>query len=190
VQSTLLANTAEPAKIYPMEILENIEHWEKQFNENWLAHYLATGETDWSLYNHPRNETVPGAPGVRLASSRLMFISTAGGYIVGEQEPFDAPNLLGDYTMRTFPSSIDLARLAFEHEHYDHTMINEDPEVSLPLPLLAGMVSEGRIGRLTPTVASISGYHPNSAQAVREVVPQVVALAKEEAAEAALLAPM
>ena len=173
-----------------MEILENIEQWEKQFRENWLAHYQATGQTDWSRYNHPRNGQVPGAPGVKLAESRLMFISSAGGYIADVQEPFDAPNLLGDYTVRTFPSDIDLARLAFEHDHYDHTMIDEDPEVSLPLPLLAKMVEAGKIGRLTPSVVSISGYQPNSAEVVREVVPQVVAIAKEEAATAALLAPM
>jgi hypothetical protein len=173
-----------------MDDLEDIDQWEKEFTENRRGHYLSGGETNWSLYNHPRNAAVPGAPGVSLAHRRLMFISTAGGYIPGHQEPFDAPNQLGDYTLRTFPSTIDLARLAFEHDHYDHTMIDEDPEVALPLPLLAQMVEEGRIGRLTPSVISISGYHPNSAQVVREVVPQVVTLAKQEAAQAALLAPL
>ncbi|MFZ0546845.1 MAG: glycine/sarcosine/betaine reductase selenoprotein B family protein [Candidatus Promineifilaceae bacterium] len=173
-----------------MEILENIEQWEEQYNESWLAHYLATGKPDWSQYHHPRNEAVPGVPGVRLAESRLMVISTAGAYIPGEQTPFDAPNLMGDYTLRTFPSDFDLARLAFAHEHYDHAMINEDVDVALPLSLLAEMVEAGQIGRLTPSVVSISGYHPNSAQVVREVAPKVVAIAREEGTNAALLAPM
>lgn len=173
-----------------MDILENIEQWEKEFEENWLAYYQETGKTDFSRYNHPRNEAVPGAPGVKLADSRLMLISTAGGYIPGEQEPFDASNLLGDYSVRMFPSNIDLDRLAFAHEHYDHGMIDEDPEVALPLPLLAEMVADGRIGALTPSVVSISGYQPNSAEVVREVVPQVVAVARKEATDAALLAPL
>jgi hypothetical protein len=173
-----------------MEILENIEQWEREFKENWLAHYLETGQTDFKQYNHPRNESVPGAPGVKPDRSRLMFISTAGGYIVGEQAPFDAPNLLGDYSLRTFSSRIDLSRLAFEHDHYDHAFIEEDPQIALPLPLLNSMVEAGKIGALTPSVVSISGYHPDSAKVVRDVVPQVIAIAKKEKADAALLAPL
>jgi hypothetical protein len=173
-----------------MEILENINKWEKRFNENWLAHYKATGQTDWSQYNHPRNEHVPGAKGVNLAQTRLMLLSTAGGYITGQQEPFDAPNLLGDYSLQTFPSTINLDKLAFAHEHYDHEMIDQDAQVALPLNLLVEMVTNGRLQSLAPSVISFSGYHPNSAQVVRELVPKVVAKAKEEEANAVLLAPL
>lgn len=173
-----------------MEILENIDQWEKQFKENWLAHYKTTGQTDWSQYNHPKNEAVPGAAGVKLANARLMLVSTAGGYVRGEQETFDAQNLLGDYSLRTFPSTIDLNNLAFAHEHYDHEMIDADPEVALPLGLLKAMVEDGRLASLSPSIVSISGYQPNSARVVREIGPKVVALAKEEAVDAVLLAPL
>jgi hypothetical protein len=69
-------------------------------------------------------------------------------------------------------------------------MIDQDAQVALPLNLLVEMVANGRLQSLAPSVISFSGYHPNSAQVVRELVPKVVAIAKEGEANAVLLAPL
>jgi len=68
-----------------------------------------------------------------LSDSRLMLISSAGGYLPGRQQPFDAASLYGDYTIRTFPSSTPFSALAYAHDHFDHAMIDQDPQVALPL---------------------------------------------------------
>ena len=172
-----------------MEILENRAEWEQTYQKNWLAHYKATGETKWDIYNRPNNKTAPGLPGIDLSQSRLILISSAGGYLKDVQDPFDAPNQLGDYTIRTFPSDTPFDAIAYAHDHYDHTAVNSDPQVLLPLQHLQTMVAEGQIGELAPIVISFSGYQPDAARVVDETIPEIVAVAKEQQADAALLVP-
>ena len=173
-----------------MEILADKAAWAAHYRANWHAEAQTTGRANWKVYQHPRNELAPGAPGVDLAVSRLLFITSAGAYLPGVQEPFDAASLFGDHTMRTFPSNTPLEALAYAHDHYDHQYIAADPQAALPLGHLAELVAAGRIGALTPSVISFMGYQPDSAGMVDELVPPVVAQAKEEHAQAALLAPV
>ena len=116
-----------------MEILENRAEWEAGFRAGWLAHLQQTGEFDWKIYNRPQNTPLPTTPGVDLRQSRLLLISTAGGYLRATQEPFDVSNPLGDYTIRVFPSNTPFEALAYAHDHYDHTAVIADPQVLLPL---------------------------------------------------------
>ena len=173
-----------------MQILEDKAGWSDEFRDGWLAHWQATGAIDWKRYQHPRNSAAPGGPGIRLSESRLMLISSAGAYLRGSQPAFDAANDYGDYTLRTLPSSTPLARLAYAHGHYDPSMIKADPQVALPLRHLEALVAEGRVGELAPSVLSFMGYQPDAARVVDELVPQIVAHAQAEDAQAALLAPV
>ena len=102
-------------------------------------------------------------PAIKLSESRLILISTAGGYLRGSQEPFDASNDLGDTSIRLFPSSTPLDALAYAHEHYDHDAADADPQVLLPLRHLDDLVAES--------------------------VPQVLEAALASGADAALLVP-
>ena len=174
-----------------MEILENLEQWQTEYEQGWLAHYRQTGEMDFkNLYNRPKNKVAPSGPGVDLSKSRLAFISSAGGYLRESQPPFNThkPDL-GDYSIRLFPTSTPLDALAFAHVAYDHTAVNEDPQVLVPLRHLEDMVSEGIIGELAPSVISFCGWQPDVARTINELIPAIVAAAKAEAAAAALLVP-
>lgn len=173
-----------------MEILENQIAWAAHFNDNWLAHAEAAREADWKIYQPPRNQQVPGTPGVDVASSRLMLISSAGGYVRERQPSFAATSLFGDYGIRTFPITTPFSALAYAHDHYDHAMIDADPQVALPLELLQEMAENGRIGSLASSVVSFMGYQPDSARVVAETIPTIVAAAKAENINAALLAPV
>jgi hypothetical protein len=173
-----------------MEILEKREQWTKAYRQGWLATLEATGVIDWQVYPRAINEHTPAAPAIDLSESRLMLISSAGGYLVHNQEPFDAANPTGDYTLRTFASVTPFQALAFAHDHYDHTLIERDPQVALPLHHLQEAVAAGRVGSLTPSVASFMGYQPDVTRVIDELAPRIVAIAKEERADAALLAPV
>ncbi len=173
-----------------MEILENQDEWTRVFREGWLAHLRKTGQVDWRLYNHPRNTTAPAGPGINLKMSRLMLISSAGGYVNEVQEPFDAANPLGDYTYRLLPTEISFDRIKYAHDHYDHTFVEEDPAVALPLQMLGRMVLQGKIGMLASSVISIMGYQPDSGLLVDELVPHIIKIAKEHHVHAALLTPI
>jgi hypothetical protein len=173
-----------------MEILENKAQWSADLRDGWLKLLRQKGEVNWKIYRHPKNDETPGMPGVRLNQSRLMLISSAGAYLLEGQDPFDEADKLGDYSLRTFPSSTAFEALAYAHGHYDHQMVERDAQVALPLRLLEELEATGEIGELAPTVISFMGYQPDSARVVDEVVPQVLAIAKSEQVEAALLAPL
>ncbi len=143
-----------------MTILEDRDLWAKSFQEGWLAHLQRTGSFYWEAYIRPRNQMPVAGPGIDLASSRLMFISSAGGYMLNGQQPFDASNPMGDYTIRVFSPDTPFDQLAYAHEHYDHAAVNADPQVLLPLGHLREMVQDGRIGALTSAV-SFMGYQPD-----------------------------
>lgn len=172
-----------------MEILEERAGWRATFEAGWLRHYQETGQTDWKLYNLPRNQRAPAGQGISLGQSRLLLISSAGGYLPATQIPFDAENDLGDYTIRRFPVTTPPAEIAFAHTHYDHTAVNADQQVLLPLGHLQDLVREGHIGELAPDVISFMGYQPNIIPVLDEMIPAIVAAAKEMRVAAALLVP-
>jgi hypothetical protein len=172
-----------------MEVLEDRERWREAFRRGWLAHFEATGEFDWSMYKRPTNTQSPAGPAIDLAGAQLVLISTAGGYLPGEQDRFDAADPLGDYSIRRFPASTGLDRISFAHGHYDHSAVELDAEVLLPLRLLEEMRQEGRIGRISDSVISLMGYQPDVIRVLDEAVPAVVSAVKEQRADAALLVP-
>ena len=172
-----------------MKVLENRDEWKQDFEQGWLAHYQNTGEFNWKIYAKIKNNPLPVGPGLDLSKSRLLFISTAGAYLADSQEPFDAPHPLGDYTIRLFPTTTAFNGLAFAHDHYDHTAVNEDPQVLLPLRHLEAMVAARQIGELAPSVISFSGYQPDATRVVDELIPAILEAAKAEKPDAALLVP-
>lgn len=172
-----------------MEILEKRDEWSAAFEAGWLAHYNETGEKDWKLYNRPYNTPLDPTPGIDLSQSRLVLISSAGTYLTASQEAFDASHAIGDYTMRIWPLDTPFTDLSIAHDHYDHTAIQADPQVLLPIQHLQDLVSEGVIGELVPEVISYMGYEPDIRRTVDELAPIVVANAHELGAEAALLVP-
>ena len=172
-----------------MEIMENRDQWLASFREGWLAHYQQTGIIDWKRYPRPKNSVAPAGPGIDLKTSRLMLISSAGGYLPEHQQPFDAANPLGDYSIRLIPSSTPLDALAFAHDHYDHTAINQDPQVLAPLRHLEDLVTEGMIGELAPSMVSFMGYQPDATRVIDETIAATLQAAQVERIRAALLVP-
>jgi len=172
-----------------MEILENREQWVASFREGWLAQYQQTGEPDWERYPRIRNKVAPAGQGIDLSSSRLMLISSAGGYLIEKQRPFDAAHPLGDYSIRSFPTSTPADELAFSHDHYEHTDVDQDLQVLLPLRHLEDLMAGGVIGELSPSVVSFMGYQPDVARVIDETIPAVVQVAQSERVRAALLVP-
>ncbi len=172
-----------------VEILENRDQWLANFRQGWLAHYQQTGAIEWKDYPRPKNSVAPAGPGIDLTTSRLMLISSAGVYLPGLHEPFDAANPLGDYSVRLIPSSTPLDAMAISHDHYDHTAVNQDPQVLVPLRHLEDLVAEGVIGELAPSMVSFMGYQPDVTQVIDETIPATLQAAQAEQVRTALLVP-
>lgn len=173
-----------------MSIVEQPLEWLEEFQIGWLAHYQKTGKIDWDKYVRPRNTFPPSGPGVTLAESRLLLISSAGAYQPASQEAFDEENPLGDYTIRIIPSDTPFEDIGYSHTHYDHKFVEADPQVLLPLRHLAEMEAGGKIGEIAPVFLSFNGYHPNIIRVVKETIPAILKIAKELSVQAALLVPV
>lgn len=172
-----------------MEIVENLDAWYEEFQTGWLGHFEQTGQIDFSLYKRPKNETSPGKAGIDLSKSRLMLITTSGAYLRDTQVPFDAENDLGDYSIRTLPSTVSYDAIDYAHTHYDRTAVRQDPQVLMPLTYLRDKVAAGEIGELAPSIVSFCGYQPNLKKVVEEMIPQIVDIALAEKIDGALLVP-
>ncbi|MCB8942279.1 MAG: hypothetical protein H6658_00755 [Ardenticatenaceae bacterium] len=172
-----------------MDIVENLAEWSDTFEQNWLAHYQATGETNWAIYNRAKNEQTPAGKGINLAESKLMLISSAGGYLHDSQASFAAENDLGDYTLRLIPTHTPFTDISFAHTHYDHTAVNTDPQVLLPLRHLENMAAAGQIGSLASHVISYMGYQPDIRRTVHDLIPAIVETALAAKIDGALLVP-
>lgn len=172
-----------------MDILDDRDEWYQEYQNNWLKHFQDTGETLWKIYNPPRNSSEIAGKGINLSQSKLLLLSSAGGYLKDSQEAFDASNLLGDYTTRIFPSDTPLNALAFAHEHYDHTAVNADPQVLLPLRHVETLVAEGIIGEVASNVVSFMGYQPDVTRLLDETIPAIREAIVKENPQAVLLVP-
>jgi len=173
-----------------LEILENREIWQEQFENGWLAHYKQTDKFDWKKYIRPTNKISIENYGINLNDSRMMLISTAGGYLKDQQQPFDYKNDLGDYSIRTFSLSTSLDSLAFAHDHYKHDAVDQDPQVVLPLRHLEFLESDGMIGKPVDTVISFMGYQPDVIRVLDDTIPAVIEVAETEKIGSALLIPV
>jgi hypothetical protein len=58
-----------------MEIVENLDAWQAEYERTWLAHYKETGEVNWKIYPKPTNTSAPSGKGIDLSQSRV-FINT------------------------------------------------------------------------------------------------------------------
>ncbi len=172
-----------------MEIVEDLESWTLDYQQRWLADLEKNGQQNWKLYSYVKNKESVAGKAVDLSKSRLALISTAGAYLKDSHEPFDAANMLGDYTIRCFPSSTDFTELDYAHEHYDQTAVRADAQVLLPLRHLEELTQTGKVSELAPSVISYSGYQPDVSKIVHELVPAVIELAQQDRIEAALLVP-
>ncbi|MBI3158677.1 MAG: hypothetical protein HYZ26_03630 [Chloroflexi bacterium] len=172
-----------------LTVLEAPLEWLRAFQQGWLAHYEQTGEMDWARYTRPFNRLAPSGPGIRLERSRILLVSSAGGYLKDSQTPFDTADPLGDYSLRLLPSETPLEQVAFAHAHYDHAVVDEDPQTLLPLDHLRQLQSEGFFKQLLPVTVSFMGHQPNALRTVKELVPAIIEAARSLKAHAALLVP-
>lgn len=121
----------------------------------------------------------PSAPQRRIA-----FVTSAGAYDTATQAPFFARSPIGDITPRIFPTDLPEERIGFAHGHYEQKHVVADHEVLVPRRSLA---SAGAV--LTPHVLSYMGYTLDWPSFIEATIPQLIAQARADGANCALLVP-
>ncbi len=87
-----------------------------------------TGKINWKSYSYIKNSSSPASSGIDPADSKLLFISSAGGYLPAIDKPFDACNILGDYSIRKIPIQADFNATS------GYSVIKNLPATFIPSP--------------------------------------------------------
>ena len=159
-----------------------------------VQHLLEAGDFKASFadgYPYATADDTPRAAfDTPLDRATIGLVSTAGLYMTGDQAPIDAENPEGDTSYRAFPSGTPRERLAIAHTHFDHTAAEQDLNVVLPVERLRQLAREGVIGRVGPTVYSISGYATRWHELQDETAPAIADALLRDGVDAALLVPV
>jgi Glycine/sarcosine/betaine reductase selenoprotein B (GRDB) len=93
-----------------------------------------------------------------LHESLVALVSTGGFYGRGVQPAFDAANIEGDLSYRTFSRTVPPGQLGIAHDHFPHHYAEADINAILPLDHMSDFEREGLIGECEDTIYSITGY--------------------------------
>lgn len=150
---------------------------------------------DWTAafkgYPYPIHDEAPWTPLAKpLAQCRLAVLTTAGLYVAGEQPPFNAEDIEGDWTLRELPDDVALDALDIAHTHYDHTRAREDLNCVYPHDRLRELVADGVVGALASRHYSISGYCTRADLVAERTAPQMVERLRADGVDALLHIPV
>lgn len=168
-----------------MEIIEQTDEWRQRF--------AAWGQTSRSEvdegYPLIKNRHAPFSPARRaLPMLNLALVTSAGAYLEGT-DPFDEGAPGGDLTFREIPTEIESVDLRFTARGYDATAVREDINAQVPLKRLLEFEKNGVIGQLNPVFWSFSGFIPDAAALVDEMLPKLLERVSRYEVQAALLVP-
>lgn len=171
-----------------MEILERIDDWRRMYG-SWKNGRGAAAGDDLGSYPFVENKRAPFVPARRaLPMLNLALISSAGAYIDGT-EAFKTNEAGGDTSFREIPVEVEAEDFRFAARGYDAQAVQQDINSQLPIQRLFEFEGNGIIGQLNPVFWSFSGYVPDAARLVEEMIPKLVERVKRYEVQAALLIP-
>jgi len=143
-------------------------------------------------YPWRRIDPVPCAPlGKPLGECRVALVTSAGLVPPGEP-PFDARVRGGDYSFRLIAGDADVQRLEEHHRSssFDHTGIERDRNLALPLDRLREMARGHEIGGVAPRQLSFMGSITAPGRLIRTTASQAAQIFAEDRVDVALLVPV
>lgn len=143
-------------------------------------------------YKWRRIDPVPWTPLSKpLSQSRVALVSSSG-FVLPDQEPFDQKMKGGDPTYRLIPADTDVLTLIDAHrsESFDHTGMEQDPNLVFPLDRLRELVERGRISELAPRHVSVMGSITAPGRMMKQTAPDVAGALVADEVDVALLIPV
>lgn len=125
-----------------------------------------------------------------LANSKIAVVTTAGLY-PPDRPPFDASLKGGDPSWREIAADVPLGSLLAGHKSkaFDHTALDRDRNLALPLDRLRELQAEGAIGEVNSRHYSFMGSIVRPGPLVERTAPQVADRLVEDGVHAVLLTP-
>ena len=137
-------------------------------------------------------EPVPWTPLLKtLKECRLALISSAG-FVMPGQPPFDQTSRGGDTSFREIPNEVDVQVLIDTQpsDHFDHTGMQQDPNVAFPIDRIKELVTGGRIGSANIRHLSFDGAILAPGRLIKESAPMAARRLVEDGVDIALLVPV
>jgi D-proline reductase (dithiol) PrdB len=108
------------------------------------------------------------------------------------QEPFDPSVRGGDYSYREIPEDTPLETLRIGHKSdaFDHSGIEKDKNLALPLDRLRELKRKGLIGEVAGCHYSFMGSITAPGRLVQITAPEIARNLVQDAVDAALLTPV
>ena len=126
-----------------------------------------------------------------LNECRLAVVTTAALHLPS-QKAFDEGIRGGDWSYREIPvgCNLDSLRMAHKSDAFDHTGVESDKNLAMPLDRLRELVEAGFLGGLTETHYSFMGSITAPGRLIEESAPEVARLLGQQQADAVLLTPV
>lgn len=143
-------------------------------------------------YRYRQFDWRPGASLAHpLSKARIAVVTSAAFYLPG-QAPFDLSLRAGDCSSREIPPEIDLDSLRIGHKSdaFDHSGIETDKNLALPLDRLRELRAEGRIGDSAPRHFSLMGSISAPGRLIAVTAPDIARKLAEDRVDGVLLTPV
>jgi D-proline reductase (dithiol) PrdB len=143
-------------------------------------------------YRYRRADWRPGAVLRKpLSQAAIAVVTTAALYQPG-QPPFDTSIKGGDWSYREIPADTDLASLGTAHKSdaFDHSGIERDKNLALPLDRLRELAAAGVIGAVASRHYSFMGSITAPNRLIETTAPEVAARLREDGVDGVLLTPV
>lgn len=126
-----------------------------------------------------------------LADCRVALVSSAGLVAPG-QPPYDRRTRGGDWSWRVIPGDVEVRTLTEHHrsESWDHSGIEADPNMGMPLDRLRELAADRVIGEVAPRHASVMGSITAPGRFIRSTVPDIVDALTADEVDVALMVPV
>jgi hypothetical protein len=126
-----------------------------------------------------------------VKEARVALVSSAGLVAPGDP-PFDGSVRGGDFSHRVIAADVDVQSLEEHHrsDAFDHSGIESDRNLGMPLERLRELESEGEIGEVAPRHISFMGSITAPGRLVKRTLPVVADLLVRDQVEVALLVPV
>ncbi len=143
-------------------------------------------------YPYRRIDWRPGTQLRKPISESRISVVTSAAFYGADQRPFDPTIRGGDHSCREIPEDITLETLQIGHKSdaFDHSGIEKDKNLALPLDRLRELKQESLIGGLAKRHYSLMGSITAPGRLVQITGPEIARKLAEDQVDAALLTPV
>ncbi len=126
-----------------------------------------------------------------LKEARIALVTTAGLYLP-DQIPFDQSFRHDDCSYREIPwgTPVDMLQIGQSSDAFDHSGIEADRNLTLPLDRLQELIEGGSVGEAAPRHFSIMGSIIAPARLISDSGPEIARKLCEDQVDGVLLAPV